>query len=380
MSTITHPRNLLLEQAVEAVIPVLGAYAGGAVDSQPDVEGAIDRATTRFADRITIRWHDWLKARAPTEILHLLTNLVDLSPEDARREAAHVLDRHLLDVRPEDRSFALDYVAGIPSQVKQVLVFDRTAKTYALPPDWSILSPDALVRFLPLAGDLKADWAKAGAKESDTPMLQTKPDAPRTVLPALTTAPPPANVVEAARSLRRPDVLPKLWLLQRCHTLARRDWWVGFLVTCLLLVPVFVGLGILTGFGVFWGVYDDPNWHTKVYETHDQFGRLVEKKFTRRGVEVSQQQYDYYRATGSNEVQATIGAVSSGIAVSVALFIGWLVIINRWPSSPQRALQEQIQAIHESHPEEVRAWGGPAVLRQRGVVEELLRLEEKGGP
>ncbi len=30
--------------------------------------------------------------------------------------------------------------------------------------------------------------------------------------------------------------------------------------------------------------------------------------------------------------------------------------------------------------EAMRAWGGPAVLKQRGVVEELLRLQEKGGP
>jgi hypothetical protein len=379
MSIATHPRNLLLEQAVEAVIPVLGSYGGGNVDALPDVEGAIDRATTRFADRIVIRWHDWLKARSPAETLHLLTALVGLSVEDARREACGVLDRHLLDVRPEDRSFALDYVAGIPGQIKQVLVFDRTTKTYSLPPDWSILSPDALGRFLPLAGELKASWAQGGAKEPGTPLLQTKPDAPRTALPVFEPTPPPANVIAAARSLRRPDVLPKLWLLLRCHALAARSWWKRFILT-LVVLPVFIGLGILTGIGVFFAVYENPRDHARSYVSKDQFGRLISQEYYIARNQVSQQEYDYYLATNSNEVRAIIGAVASGVGLSLGLLLFWLLILWRWRSPTQAALQEQIQAIHESHGEEVRAWGGPAVLRQRGVVEELLRLEEKGGP
>ena len=32
----------------------------------------------------------------------------------------------------------------------------------------------------------------------------------------------------------------------------------------------------------------------------------------------------------------------------------------------------------ETNPEEVKYWGGPAVLRQRGLVAEILGLEEKG--
>jgi len=374
MSIATHPRNLLLEQAAEAVIPVLGSYGGGNVDTLPDVEGAIDRATTRFADRIVIRWHDWLKARSPAETLHLLTALVGFSVEDARREAAGVLDRHLLDVRPEDRSFALDYVAGIPGQIKQVLVFDRTTKTYSLPPDWSILSPDALGRFLPLAGELKASWAQGGAKEPGTPLLQTKPDAPRTVLPVLDATPPPANVIAAARSLRRPDVLPKLWLLLRCHVLAARSWWKRFILT-LVVLPVFIGLGILTGIGVFWASYQNPSQHVQTYR-----GAFGGKEYFVRGMPVSRQEYGYFLANNSNEVQATIGAVASGIGLSLVLLLCWLLILWRWRSPTLAALQEQIQAIHDSHAEEVRAWGGPAVLRQRGVVEELLRLEDKGGP
>src|ERR1700722_15093595 len=125
MITAARQQQLLLEQAVEAVVPVLGVYAGGAGDAKPDVEEAIDRTAAAFADRIASRWHDCLKNKPPHEILPLLSELTELSAEQARQTAAGVFDRCLLDARPPDRSFALDYLAGIPARIRQVLVLDQ---------------------------------------------------------------------------------------------------------------------------------------------------------------------------------------------------------------------------------------------------------------
>jgi hypothetical protein len=41
-------------------------------------------------------------------------------------------------------------------------------------------------------------------------------------------------------------------------------------------------------------------------------------------------------------------------------------------------LEEQIKAIVQDHPELVASWGGPAVLREPELVEEVLRIEESG--
>ena len=51
MITTARQQNLLLEQAVEAIVPVLGVYAAGTADGQPDVEAAIDRTSVTFTDR-----------------------------------------------------------------------------------------------------------------------------------------------------------------------------------------------------------------------------------------------------------------------------------------------------------------------------------------
>ncbi len=376
MSIPTRARNLLLEQAVEAIVPVLGAYGGGAVGALPDVEGAIDRATSVFADRIVSRWQDWLKPRSPSDVLQFLSALTAMSTDEARQEAAAVLDRHLLDVRPEDRSFALDYVAGIPAQVKQVLVFDRASSTYHLPPDWSISSGDALRRFLPMAGELKSTWARGGAKEPQTPQLQTQPDAPRTVLPV-------ADVVTAARPaappplVRHSDLVPKLRVLLRAHWQVFWAWWLRVGLTVVLLGPSIL-LGALLGAGVYWAIYENPHQQAQTYPVHDGWGRQIDTEYWVKGEKVTRQKHDYFLATNSNHVQAMTWAVPSGILLGLLLSGGGSWLVWRWPSIAQRILNDQIQTIAETNPDEVRNWGGVAVLRQRALVSEILNLEQKG--
>ena len=380
MSLATRSRNLLLEQAVEAIVPVLSSYGGGAVGAHPDIEGAIDRATSVFADRIVSRWQDWLRPRSPGEVLQLLSALTSLSVEDARQDAAGVLDRHLLDVRPEDRSFALDYVASIPGQIKQVLVFDRAGGTYHLPPGWSSTSPDALRRFLPMSEEMKSTWARSRPKSPDTPQMQTQPDALRTVLavhevtPAL---PPPAPLV------RHSQLAPKLRVLLRAHWLVLWAWCRRLALTLVLLFVCAI-LGGLAGAGVFWTFYSDPHQHAQKYERWVQNApglwpqQIMETTYYVHNEKVTQQQYDYYLRTNSNMEKVMIAAVPSGIGAGALLFGLGVWLLWRWPTASQRILNDQIQTIVTTNPDEVKNWGGVAVLRQRGLVAEILRLEEKG--
>ncbi len=372
MSIPIRARNLLLEQAVEAIVPVLGAYGGGAVGALPDVEGAIDRATSVFADRIVARWQDWLKPRSPAEVLNMLQALTHLSTDEARQEAAGVLDRHLLDIRPEDRSFALDYVAGIPAQIKQALVYDRQSSTYHLPPDWSLTSSDALRRFLPLAPELKAAWASGTPARSvgEGSKLQTQPDAPRTVLPVPDVVPPPLPAAVPLK-FRSSDLVPKLHVLLRAH-------WLVFWSQCrriglnLAVLVVCIPLGILAGAGVFWCRYENPHRHAQIYNNWPN-----PTTYYIRGRQVSQQEYDYYLRSNGNEEMALVMAIPSGIALGAGLFALGTWLLWRWSPAAQRILNDQIQTIAETNPDEVRRWGGAAVLRQRALVAEILRLVQK---
>lgn len=368
-------QNHLLEQAVEAIVPVLGVYASGTAEAQPDVEAAIDRPSAAFADRIVSRWHDWLKQKPPQEVLQQFAGLSGLTADQARQNAADLLDRHLLDVRPADRSFALDYLAGIPGHVKQVLVFDRASGAYHLPPDWSLHSIDGLVRFLPVAGDMKLAWARNGPRLLDSPQVQTGPDAPRTVLPVLNA---PLSVAVGPQPdgrlvLQNSPVVTKLRLLARCHQLARWALWKRLFLV-LLALPVCIGLSIGLGFAVYWSIFDNPQRHAQHYQTWG-----MPSEYFVRGKKVSQQEYDYFLATNSNAIDANIAAVSSAVGLFALTFGGWIWFVGRQKTPVKVGLEEQIQAITEAHPEEVKHWGGPSVLHHRGLVDELLRIEDKGG-
>jgi hypothetical protein len=379
ITAVVRQQNLLLEQAIAAIVPVLGAYAGGTADGQPDVEAAIDRAAAAFAERIVSRWHDGIDNKPAHEVLQLLTELNSLTAGEARQQAAELLDQHLVDVRPADRSFALDYLAAIPAQVSQVLLRDRASGSGGgqLPPDWSLNTIEMLRRCLPVAAEMKLAWARSVPRPTDTAQLQTEPDSLRTALPVLN-APEPAPGL----TLQHAAVVTKLRLLARCHRTARWAWWKRLFVL-LLPLPICVALSIALGTAVYWLVYDNPQRQVRTYQRWESTGpfgnQLRVTDYYLRGKKVTQQEHDYYLATSSNEIAANIAAGGSGIGLFVLTFGGCLWFLGRHLGPIKVGLAEQIQAICEAHPEEVKNWGGPSVLHHRDLVEELLRIEDKGG-
>jgi hypothetical protein len=62
--------------------------------------------------------------------------------------------------------------------------------------------------------------------------------------------------------------------------------------------------------------------------------------------------------------------------LGLALLLAWSFYLRR-AGPPAAPLEEQIAAILQGHPAEAQAWGGPAVLRQRELVKELLRDAER---
>jgi hypothetical protein len=82
--------------------------------------------------------------------------------------------------------------------------------------------------------------------------------------------------------------------------------------------------------------------------------------------------------------------VAGPVATLVAIFLGggglaagaFLRVYFGQARNVDVPLDEQIRAIVHDHPDRVRTWGGPAVLRMPELVEEVLRVEEErlGGP
>src|SRR5438067_12024135 len=92
-------RGVLLTLAVEGVIPVLGGCAG-ALAGGPEgglagvaVGQVVERAINLFGARIVERWQRWLHGQSPEARQAALAELADLSPREARAEAAAALDR-----------------------------------------------------------------------------------------------------------------------------------------------------------------------------------------------------------------------------------------------------------------------------------------------
>jgi hypothetical protein len=188
----------------------------------------------------------------------------------------------------------------------------------------------------------------------------------------------PARVVpdNVAERIKQPSVVTKLKILLRSHAVAGREARRRFLVRAALVLLVLLvagGLGTLAGIGTFWATYDNPHRHAQWYR-----GPFGEQEYFVRSTKVSRQEYDYYLNTNTNEVAANWAGVGTGLGVGAVLAACglWLTRWRKAPISP--SLEEQITAIVQGHPEAVAAWGGPGVLREPELVEEVLRIEEAG--
>jgi hypothetical protein len=374
MSTAARQRSFLLELVVDAIGPVMATYSGGTVNGAPDVERAIDRTSAEFGDRIVTHWLDWLRNRSQHEAVQVLVLAATLSPEEARHEAALILERKDLRPRPEDRAFALDYLARIPGLIQRTLVFDRSSSSFDLPLDFSLHNTSALRRLLPDAEDLKGDWHKHTHQRPNGSQLQTQPDAPHTVLPALTAGTSRAEPPPVPLTMQHGPVLTKLRLLARCHALVYWRWWKRLALFVLLIIPC-LAAAIGAGFATHEVVYEDPPRDAQQY-----WSGFGEQTYYIRGEKVTRQEYDYYLSTSdarrrSAQIRANVWAVGGSLVVFILLY-GVGVFLIRWLVGPVRTgLDEQIAAIVKLHPDAVQAWGGPAVLHQRALVEELAQLE-----
>jgi hypothetical protein len=367
MSAPVHTRDFLLGLAVEALAPVVPGCAGPADDNQGERPAA-------FGRRIAERWLGWLRLQPPDEAVRALARLAALAPEEARREAAAALDRLTPDAYPGDRAVALDYLASIPGCVHRSLVLDPVSGSLTLPPGLAPDRPETLLQLLP-AGDPPRRGGWAGERPGKGDGLQTEPTPPD-ALPALD-VPDPRPPGGGGR-YRQSSVVTKLRILLRCHAVARRAALKRLLVrTAVMLGAMLAGgaLGGLAGGGVFWAVYRDPHRYAQAYREGMWISYYV------KGSKVTQPEYDYFVATNSNEETAVAAGVATGVGVFLAVSVGaWLVTRRRGGAGPDQHLEEQIAAIVKSHPEAVQDWGGPSVLRERDLVEEVLRITEAGRP
>jgi hypothetical protein len=132
-------------------------------------------------------------------------------------------------------------------------------------------------------------------------------------------------------------------------------------------------LGAASATAVYFAIYDPPYHHTQSYRVQGGF-----MEYYIDGQHVTQQQYDYFLASHSNAV----GAVSAAVAVGIAVLLAVLVPLVWWFGRPNkdlhRSLEEQIAALCKEHPDAVQAWGGPGALRERELVDEILRIVEAG--
>jgi hypothetical protein len=207
---------------------------------------------------------------------------------------------------------------------------------------------------------------------ADRPLEEDIQQPPPPFLPVLN-AEPAAPPLPAVR-FRQPPVVTKLALLARCHEVvaasSRRRW----LLRGLLLLPILAVAGLLGGLagqGTFIAVNNDARRHVQEYhEGYDHHYYVKGKKVTR-------QEYDYFLKTSSNSDEAVTYAVAVGLGVGLILCTALAGAALLWTRRVRgvEQLEEQVRALVEAHPDAVRDWGGPSVLRQRELVEEVLRIE-----
>jgi hypothetical protein len=331
-----------------------------------DVKGcAAPGGLARLARPLVQNWLGWVCYRPAEECRRAFRHLAQLPSGEARLEAAKVLDRLAPDAGHEDRSAALDYLAGLPGAVQRVLIADPGSGDLTFPPDLSLQSAEDLLRLLPPT--TPPPWASSPAD------LQKEPDPP-SVIPVLDVPNPPRRGPDRTDGIRHLAVYTKLQVLLRCHELVARDrrrrFWMRLLALGIAIV-VGGGLALAAGSAVYFAVFDPAHIHAQSYRT--QVGTT---EYYIDGHQVSQQQYDYFLRTHSNEVGAASAAVAVGLAVFLAVLLLLVLVLGRRDGGLYISREEQIDALCKEHPDAVQAWGGPGVLRERELVAEVLRIVE----
>jgi serine/threonine protein kinase len=148
-------RSVLLQLAVEAVLPVVGGcagvLAGGAEGGLAGVVvgQAAEKGINFFGQRIVNRWKEWLKGKPRGVQAAAVTQLAELLPEVARGEAAAALQQQAPQASPADRRVAIDYLSAIPLSVHRSLLTDRQKGGMTLAPTFSLDDSLSLLQLLP---------------------------------------------------------------------------------------------------------------------------------------------------------------------------------------------------------------------------------------
>jgi serine/threonine protein kinase len=148
-------RNVLLYLAAEGVVPVLGGCAG-AVAAGPAggvagvaVGRAVEKAVNLFGKEIVERWAAWLADRKPAEAAAAVSELVTLTPAEAREEVRTILLRLAPEAEPKDLDVAVEYLSALPRAVDRALVPNPDGEGRTVPPTLSLADPRQLLQLLP---------------------------------------------------------------------------------------------------------------------------------------------------------------------------------------------------------------------------------------
>jgi hypothetical protein len=216
--------------------------------------------------------------------------------------------------------------------------------------------------------------------------VQERPGPPTGQPPEALPLPPPDAPADGlppgAFRLRTSSLRVKLALLERGHTAVANARFRRRFLMALALLATLVASGILAGFSgaaMHALLYEPP--YRRTATVYDQQGKL---HYFVDDQEVDYVQYKLVQQSGSRpsrgEQRAEALSILTGIGVFLLLpLLIWLFLIRRIgrgvPEGPD--LEEQIAAVVRAHPAEVEAWGGPAVLRNRDLVRELLAIEDE---
>jgi serine/threonine protein kinase len=154
-------RGVLLALAAEGVIPVVGGCAGalaggpeaGAVGGMVGIAvgQAVEKVINFFGARIVERWAEWFRKQPPQVQQEALAELAALPAEEARRQAASLLEQLAPQtVAPADLAVALDYLSLLPGALDRALPRDASGGR-SVPPTVSLQEAQHLLPLLPIS-------------------------------------------------------------------------------------------------------------------------------------------------------------------------------------------------------------------------------------
>jgi serine/threonine protein kinase len=149
-------QSLLLNLAIEGVLPVIGgcagALSGGAEGGLAGVAlgQLVEKGINFFGQRIVARWLEWFRKQPPATRVAAVVELAELPPEVARREVIAALAQLAPQAAPADLQVTIDYLGALPCSVGRSLLSDRAPGGRTVPPNLLLDDSQSLLCLLPL--------------------------------------------------------------------------------------------------------------------------------------------------------------------------------------------------------------------------------------